>query len=465
MDRELQALLLEDDVTIICAYVKGLIGSFGVTVPTVQQYQQQQQQQGQQEVSNLQSMRQAAAQAAAAAAFSSDSTVAAAAAGGGNTGTLSSAAAALEGFLFEAAGHFWHELCCYASSGLTVVAWDRVARYVHRDELQQHLPQQQQPHAVVTSCEAGAECVEHAASPIAHHQQQQHGVSGHPLRLDQELSAIRDAAAVAGFLERQQSMQHACIAHQPAAAPAGSDGAAVTAVTPAAAADVIHSSQRPPLVADGRKASSSSGSSNSTEQQQHLHPVGRDTATQSRQCSRRRSRSRSRQGRNSQKHEHAQRSQSSRSSNHLHRDDGSSRQQQGGKRSGGSRHCHADKYHSQAEQHRQCMFGSSLTSRSKSRRDGCGGLARQYRPGSSADLACRSTTAAAAATATHKIEAGVGRWGDDGDPATEATTAPAHESSEVGPSDWHQCQQQQQQGPEWGVVLANDRWQMESMQC
>eukprot|EP00775_Hariotina_reticulata_P006639 gene6639-biopygen8443 len=152
IERELQALLLEQDVTVICAFVKGVVNSFGVAVPAVGNLDQQQQQQ-QCGAAGTQGLRLGAAAAAAAAQVAnaltrqhaSSSRDGSSSSGGSSSSsrpppTISSAVAALEGFLFEVAQHFWHELCCYATSGLSVAAWDRVAQYSAQQQQQQQPP-------------------------------------------------------------------------------------------------------------------------------------------------------------------------------------------------------------------------------------------------------------------------------------------------------------------------------------
>eukprot|EP00877_Chromochloris_zofingiensis_P012985 jgi/Chrzof1/7940/Cz02g42050.t1 len=144
VQRELQALLLDRDVTIITAFVLGLIRSFGVGIDYSQQWLQ--------EVGSdhstpaAMSASNAAARMAAIAGLSGDhiqhhanSNTTAGARPVRNSSCRMNArtcrqmqnpVAALQDFLFEHAAHFWHELRCFAVSGFTVQTYDRAVKYV-----------------------------------------------------------------------------------------------------------------------------------------------------------------------------------------------------------------------------------------------------------------------------------------------------------------------------------------------
>ncbi|KAF8068161.1 EP0 [Scenedesmus sp. PABB004] len=103
--RELSALLREPADSLLVAFVKGLVGGYGISLP------------------------QRAPAAAAPGPVGQGSSALAQPGAPGAPGP----AAALAGFLGEdTAVHFWHELVCFASSGLSVSAWDRAVRYERR---------------------------------------------------------------------------------------------------------------------------------------------------------------------------------------------------------------------------------------------------------------------------------------------------------------------------------------------
>lgn len=449
MERELQALLLEDDVTIICAYVKGLVNSFGINVPTAQQQQHQQENR-----SNLESMRQAATQAAAAMGLSGSSS-----SGGehlstpcgsssSSTATISSAVAALEGFLFEAAGHFWHELCCYASSGLTVTAWDRVARYVPAAQLQQQLPKQQQ-HGAGDDCGDGCPDVA-AGQPADPQQQQQAGVQ--PPMFGQQLSVVRDAAAVHEFLVRRQQQQ----AQQPqppiprppvSAAPITAEPTTAQAV--AAAGRIKVPQQGQPT--DRRRGSSSSGSSSSREQQQ------RDSSRGGRHRQRRHSRSRSRRRSSAERHD---RSGVRLGPRHEQKHHSNSRQQHRNNSSSSGRHVGTRSTSRSRVSARQRSRQPHRSSRS-GLREGHEQVhhTKQSRGQSDRYDAAVNTMGAAAAAVGVSSDAWGGRWGDEGAGVTDLHIAEGYSAAPGAQP--YSVSQQQQQLVGWTQPAANDRWQMD----
>lgn len=137
LSRELRALLGDDDVMLLVAYVKGLVNSFGVTQTQTQQQAAPAAAPAAAGTAAVASMVQAATAAAAAAEQRAHGSGAGAppadadapAAGGTAAPVIHSAVAVLEVFLCDAAAQFWHELSCFASSGLSMAAWDRAVRY------------------------------------------------------------------------------------------------------------------------------------------------------------------------------------------------------------------------------------------------------------------------------------------------------------------------------------------------
>eukprot|EP00798_Chlamydomonas_sp_ICE-L_P014768 gene14768-20818_t len=133
IDRELRALLEVEDTTLVRSFVVALVRSAGLHPPNLAA---QHHQLSSGRTSMTTSSARQATQPSSGHAVHMGSSVQPAS---GQASAAECPAASLARFLFEHAAHFWHELCSFGLSGLSLDAWDRDAAYLVKDELVRQL--------------------------------------------------------------------------------------------------------------------------------------------------------------------------------------------------------------------------------------------------------------------------------------------------------------------------------------